>query len=121
MFSELLISNREKLKESNSFVLTLHKEKTSLESNLKRINIRKIADLSDLVNKTYDEVSIELNNNENLEELSNILEAEGKTKINIILNESNKRYAVSLEKTRKFDFAIFRAIKAKQYVRKINF
>ena len=121
LFSELLISNREKLKESNSFVLTLHKEKTSLESNLKRINIRKIADLSDLVNKTYDEVSIELNNNENLEELSNILEAEGKTKINIILNESNKRYAVSLEKTRKFDFAIFRAIKAKQYVRKINF
>ena len=73
LFSDLLINNREKLRESNSFVLTLQKDKTSSEYNLPRVNIRKIVDLSDLVNKTYEKVSIELNYNENLNCLSDII------------------------------------------------
>ena len=121
LFSELLINNREKLKESNSFVLTLQKEKNLTENNLRRVNIRKIIDLSDLVNKTYEKVSIELNDNQNLKELSNLLKTEGETKISIILKEDNKKYAFELEKTRKFDFTTFSTIKDKQYVKKISF
>ena len=121
LFSELLINNRDKLKESNSFVLTLQKDKSSLENNLKRVNVRKIIDLSELVNKTYEKVSIELYDNEKLNELSQLLKTEGKTKINIILNNDNKKYAFELEKSRKFDFATFSAIKDKQYVKKISF
>ena len=60
LFSDLLTLNREKLKESNSFVLTLQKEKKNTENAQRRINIRKLVDLSDLVNKTYESVSIEL-------------------------------------------------------------
>jgi DNA polymerase-3 subunit alpha len=121
LFSELLINNRDKLKESNSFVLTLQKEKNLTENNLRRVNIRKIIDLSDLVNKTYEKVSIELNDNQNLKELSNLLKTEGETRISIILNEDNKKYAFELEKTRKFDFTTFSTIKDKQYVEKISF
>ena len=121
LFSELLINNRDKLKESNSFVLTLQKEKNLTENNLRRVNIRKIIDLSDLVNKTYEKVSIELNDNQNLKELSNLLKTEGETRISIILNEDNKKYAFELEKTRKFDFTTFSTIKDKQYVKKISF
>jgi len=121
LFSELLINNRDKLKESNSFVLTLQKEKNTTENNFRRVNVRKIVDLSELVNKTYEKVSIELRDNKKLKELSQLLKTEGKTKINIILNNDNKKYAFELEKSRKFDFATFSIIKDKQYVKKISF
>ena len=121
LFSDLFSSNRDKLKESSSFILTLHKEKNTDENSLMRINIRKIVDLSDLVNKTYQSVSIELNNREKLKELNELLKNNGETKINVILRDSNKNYSFELEKTRKFDFNLFSLIKNKEYVGKISF
>jgi DNA polymerase-3 subunit alpha len=121
LFSDLFLSNREKLKESSSFILTLHKEKNINENSLNRVNIRKIVDLSDLVNKTYEKVSIELNNNDKLQELKDLLKNNGETKISIILKHSNKNYSFELEKTRSFDFNLFNLIKNKEYVKKISF
>ena len=121
LFSDLFSSNRDKLKESSSFILTLHKEKNTDENSLARVNIRKIVDLSDLVNKTYETVSIELNDRRKLTELNEILKNNGETKINVILSDSNKNYSFELEKTRKFDFNLFSLIKNKEYVKKISF
>ena len=121
LFSELFSSNRDKLKESNSSILTLYKEKNTDENSLMRVNIRKIVDLSELVNKTYENVSIELNNSEKLKELNELLKNNGETKINVILKDKNKNYSFELEKTRKFDFNMFSLIKNKEYVKKISF
>ena len=121
LFSDLLTANREKLKESNSFVLTLQKEKNNRENSQKRINIRKIVDLSDLVNKTYESVSIELNDKRMLKELNELLKSAGETKINVVLRENSKNYLFELEKNRKFDFSLFSLIKNKEYVKKISF
>ena len=121
LFSDLFVSNREKLKESSSFILTLQKDKSTNENNLTRVNIRKIVDLADLVNKTYESVSIELNNREKLKELSELLQSKGETKINVILKDNNKKYLFELEKTRRFDFNLFSLIKNKEYVKKISF
>jgi len=121
LFADLFSSNRDKLKESNSFILTLHKEKNTDENTLSRVNIRKIIDLSDLVNKTYENVSIELDSRENLKDLNELLKNNGETKINVILRDSNKNYSFELEKTRKFDFNLFSLIKNKEYVKKISF
>jgi len=121
LFSDLFSLNREKLKESNSFVLTLYKDRATNENNLARINIKKIIDLSDLVNKTYESVSIELNNKEKLKELNELLSDNGQTRINVILSDNNKNYSFELEKTRKFDFNLFSLIKNKEYVKKISF
>ena len=57
LFAEILISNREKLKESESFVLTLQKIKF-LEKVKK--NNKKILNLEDVINKPYSKVTIEL-------------------------------------------------------------
>jgi DNA polymerase-3 subunit alpha len=121
LFSDLLTANREKLKESNSFVLTLQKEKHNIEGAQKRINIRKIIDLSDLVNKTYESVSIELDNKKMLKDLNELLKTSGQTKINVLLKENNKNYLFELKKSRKFDFNLFSLIKNKEYVKKISF
>jgi DNA polymerase III subunit alpha len=121
LFSDLLISNRDKLKESNSFVLTLQKEKTNLENVQKRINIRKLVNLSELVNKTYESVSIELNDKKMLNELNQLLNKTGETKINVVLRENSKNYKFELDQARKFDFNLFSLIKNKHYVKKISF
>ncbi len=121
LFSELLINNRDKLKESTSFILTLQKDRPVGDNNQRRINVRKIVDLNAAVNKTYERVSIELNHDSNLEELKEVLKEEGKTQINIIIKDKNKKFAFKLEKTRKFDFSIFNDVKNKEYVKKISF
>jgi DNA polymerase-3 subunit alpha len=121
LFSDLFSNNREKLKESNSFILTLHKEKSTDKNSLNRVNIKKIVDLSDMVNKSYDNVSIELNDKEKLQELNELLKNSGQTKISVILRDSNKNYSFELEKNRKFDFNLFSLIKNKEYINKITF
>ena len=59
LFSEILIKNRLKLKESESFVITLQKE-INLSENKKRINVRKILSLEEIINKPFSKVIIEL-------------------------------------------------------------
>ena len=86
-----------------------------------RTNVRKILDLRELINKFYEKVSIELDDNYNLEDLKKVLKEEGKTQINIVVKDKNKTLAFQLEKTRKFDFNIFNDVKNKQYVKKISF
>ena len=121
LFSELLILNRDKLKESNSFILTLQKEKNNSDNSIKRVNIRKLVDLNDLVNKTYENVSIVVKDEKKLNELKDLLKNNGETKINIILKDKEKNYSFELEKGRKFDFDLFTLIKSKEFIKKISF
>ena len=121
LFSDLLTLNRDKLKESNSFVLTLQKEKANVENTKRRVNIRKLVDLSELVNKTYESVSIELSDKKKLKELNELLNKTGETKVSVVLKDDSKNYKFELEHTRKFDFNIFSLIKNKEYVKKISF
>ena len=121
LFSDLLTLNRDKLKESNSFVLTLQKDKKNLGNAQRRINIKKLVNLSELVNKTYESVSIELSDKKKLKELNELLNKAGETKINVVLKDNSKNYKFELEQSRKFDFNLFSLIKNKEYVKKISF
>ena len=120
IFSEILIQNREKLKESESFVLTLLKDGNG-ENSQKRTNVKKIVSLDEIINRSYDNISIELNDNYDLAELKNFLKDKGNTKIQIIVPHNNKKIILSLENDRNFDFKLFNTIKSKEYVRKIYF
>ena len=68
-FSENLIKNRSNLKESESFVLTLQKDRTTDDNNKRRVNIKKILSLSEMVRKPYQNISIELKDNYDLKDL----------------------------------------------------
>ncbi len=121
LFSEMLITNREKLKESESFVLTLQKDKTTGETEKKRVNIKKILNLEDVINKPYSKVTIELRKDYDLDELKSLLSNKGETEINLIVKEENNKAFFLLEETRKFDINHLKALKAKKYVEKITF
>ena len=120
LFAELLVSNRDSLKESESFVLTLQKDKVIGDASKKRINVRKILSLDEVINKPYSKVTIELKNDYNLEEIREFLSADGETEINLIIKDKNKRAYFSLKNNRKFDLKHLKALKAKEYVEKIT-
>ncbi len=120
LFAEVLIANRDKLKESESFVLTLYKDKIAKDSSKNRINVKKILSLDDVINKPYSKVTIELKENFNLEEIKELLSNKGETKISLVIREKNKQAHFSLQENRKFDLNHFKALKAKKYVEKIT-
>ena len=120
LFAEILVSNRDKLKESESFVLTLQKDKITGNPTKKRINVRKILSLDEVINKPYSKVTIELKSNYNLTEISELLSDNGETEINLIIKNENKQSYYFLQNNRKFDLSHLKALKAKEYVEKIT-
>jgi DNA polymerase-3 subunit alpha len=120
LFAEILVSNREKLKESESFVLTLHKDKITGDASKKRISVKKILSLDDVLNKPYSKVTIELKENYNLDEIKKLLSIKGETRINLIVRDKKKQIYYSLQENRKFDVNHLKALKTKKYVEKIT-
>ena len=120
LFSEILVNNRDKIKESESFVLTLQKDRAISENTSRRINVRKILSLDDIINKPYSKVTIELNEHYNLEEIKKLLKDKGETFISLIINNKNKKIYYNLKNSRKFDFNHLKMMKTKEYVKKIT-
>ena len=121
LFAEMLTNNRDKLKESESFILTLQKDIVASDAIRKRINIKKIISLEEMINKPYSKVTIELNKNFKIDELRDLLGKKGDTQINLIITENNKKAHFSFQNNRKFDLKNLKTLKAKEYVRKITF
>ena len=116
----MLISNREKLRESESFVLTLQKEKVNTDTDKKRVNVKKILFLQELINDPYSKVTIELKENFKVDDIKEILSLKGNTTINLVINKKNQKAYYSLKKNRKFDLNHFKRLKTKEYVVKIT-
>ena len=83
IFSDILESNREILKEGSSLILTLTKTISSDEDKTKRINARKITSLKDLFNSSIKEVTLNISSKRQLDEIKNFLDEKGETIINI--------------------------------------
>ena len=120
LFSEMLINNRNKLRESESFVLTLQKESLNGDTENRRVNVKKILLLDSLINEPFSRVTIELNENFQAEDIKKILSAKGNTVINLIINNKNQKAYYSLQNSRKFDLNHYKQLKAKEYVVKIT-
>ena len=120
LFAEILVANRDKLKESESFVLTLQKDKTTGETEKKRVNVKKVLSLSDVINRPYTKVTIELKNDYNIDEIKELLSNKGETEIKLLIKDKNRQALFSLQENRKFDLNHLKALKAKKYVEKIT-
>ena len=120
LFAEILVTNRDKLKESESFVLTLQKDRITGDATKKRINVKKILNLEEVINKPYSKVTIELKDDLNLNEIKQLLSNRGDTEINFLVRDINKQATYSLQENRKFDLNLLKTLKAKKYVEKIT-
>ncbi len=121
LFSDLLAQKRNQLKTANSFILTLQKDSLSNGSANRRINIKNIIDINDLINTVHDKVTIEIKDKSDFSQLKDLLKESGKTKVKIKVDNASKIYTFELKNPRKFNFKTFSAIKDKELIKKIIF
>ena len=119
LFSEILTQNREKLKESESFVINLQKDKINSDEKKQRVNVKKILSLEEVINRPYSKIMIEINEKCKFNEIKHILSRNGETEVNIVINCNDKKVYYSLQNNKKINFKDIKALKAKDYVEKI--
>ncbi len=103
VFSDVFESNREILVEGNSVMITLVKSFVDENKVQKKINIKKIISMKQVINKPIDEVNIRLKNLDNIDKISKFSLEDGKTKIKIDVDIDKKTLSFQLKENRKID------------------
>ena len=121
LFSEILEENREKLVEGQSFLLTVIKDRENQENRFRRINVRKIVSLKEVIKIDYSDVYIEIDESDSLKELYEAIKEKGNSKIKIsINNEVGKSYQFELKDKRKFDYETLKYLNKERFIKKIR-
>ena len=100
IFSEVLELNRDILIEGNSLLITLKKNISEDENRFKRINVRKIVSLKDLLNKPISEIEFEMINRNKIEDISKILNKKGNTEVRLKVKENEHNLIFQLKNKR---------------------
>ena len=103
IFSDVLESNRDLLKEGDSLILTLTKNILPDVNKTKRINVRKIESLKDLFKGSIKEITFNINSKEELSEIQKYLYEEGETLVNINYSNSKETQCFQLKNLRNID------------------
>ena len=120
VFSDTLDINREILKEGNSFILRIIKSTYDNENRFRRINVRKISSLKELINKPISEVTFDLNSIDQLNEISKFLPENGETIVKINIQDKNENLFFVLENRRNIDRKTINLLRNKQISAIIN-
>ncbi|MDC3233753.1 DNA polymerase III subunit alpha [Candidatus Pelagibacter sp.] len=103
VFSDIFENNREILIEGNSVMITLVKNYVDESKIQKKINIRKIIAMKEVIDKPIDEVKIEIKNIDDITKINKYCLDLGKTKVIIDVKADNKRMSFQLSEKRKID------------------
>ena len=103
VFSDQFESNREILIEGNSVMITLVKNFVDENKSQKKINIRKIISMKEVIDKPINEVKIKLQNLEDINKINKLSLNGGKTKVFIEVNTDEKTMFFQLKENRKID------------------
>ena len=90
IFSDIFEANRQILNEGNSLMLTLIKNYNDENSLLKRINVKKIISLKDVLNKPFKNITFKFDYMEDLERLKKLSLKDGETEIKIELHKKEE-------------------------------
>ena len=103
IFSEVFEFNRSILFEGNSLIITIIKNLSDEVNRFKKINVKKIVSIKDMVNKPINEIIFNSKEINSLEKISNLTKEKGNTEVKIIFNDSEKKTIYKLKNTRKID------------------
>ena len=116
IFSDILELNRENLFEGNSLMITLLKNYTDESKSQKRINVKKIISLKELLNISFDEIKFKINNLDELTKLKSLKKKDGKTKIIFQIKDDKKNYTFSLSDKRYIDNNLINKLKIRENI-----
>ena len=103
VFSDVFETNREILIEGNSVMITLVKNYQDENKIQKKINIRKIIAMKEVIDKPIDEVKIEVKNIDDITKINKFCLEPGNTKVIIDVEADKKRMSFQLSEKRKID------------------
>ncbi len=103
VFSDVFENNREILIEGNSVMITLVKNYVDESKIQKKINIRKIIAMKEVIDKPINEVKIEIKNIDDIIKINKFCLEPGKTKVIIDVEADKKRISFELREKRKID------------------
>ena len=112
--------NRKNLVEGKSFLITIIKDKENQENRFRRISVRKIVSLEEIMKLNYNNVHIEIDTYDNLKKLYESIKEKGDSKIKISIVETDKKYLFELRDKRKFNNKTLKNLNKEPYIKKIN-
>ena len=114
IFSDIFEINREVLTEGNSLMLTLMKNYIDEKKTQKKINVKKIITLKEVINKPVDLLKLKFNDLSELQKIKHLKKDEGKTSIKFELQNKQNRLVFDLKDKRKIDLKQLNSLKIKE-------
>jgi DNA polymerase-3 subunit alpha len=103
VFSDILELNREILIEGSSLIITLSKNISDDENRFKRINVRKIAPLKNLLNKPISKIVFNITNPNQINDISKLIQEDGSTEVNFKIKDRDNDLVFRLKNKRSVD------------------
>ncbi len=116
IFSEIFETNRELLVEGNSLMLTLFKNNIADKNSQKRITVKKIISLKDIINKPIENITFKFSDMTKIDLLKNLSKIDAETNIKIIIKNENQDYIFKLKEKRKIDNYLINSLKLRENV-----
>ena len=116
IFSDVYELNRDKLIEGNSLMVTLMKNYVDEAKTQRKINVKKIVTLKEVLNSNFDELKFKINNLEELKKLKNLSKKDGKTKIIFQISDEDNNYTFVLNDKRYIDNNLINKLKIRENI-----
>jgi len=116
IFSDVYELNRDKLIEGNSLMITLMKNYADEAKTQRKINVKKIVTLKEVVNSNFEELKFKINNFEELTKLKNLSKKDGKTKITFQISDKDNNYTFALNDKRYIDNNLINELKIRENI-----
>jgi DNA polymerase-3 subunit alpha len=116
IFSDIFELNRDKLIEGNSLMITLMKNYSDEAKTLKKINVKKIVTLKEVINSNFDELKFKINSIEELTKIKSLSRKDGKTKITFQISDNHNNYTFILKDKRNIDNNLINELKIRENI-----
>ncbi len=116
VFSDVFEINREILIEGNSVMITLVKNYVDESKVQKKINIRKVISMKDVINIPIDEIKIKIKNLKEIQKIKKLNLESGKTKVIIDVEFDKKMMSFQLKENRKFDHKMLNLLRNEENI-----
>ena len=103
IFSDIFEMNRKILVEGNSLIITLVKNLSDEENRFKRINVKKIALLKELINKPIKEIQFKSENIKFFKSIFNLSKTNAQTDVKLVIKDNGKNLIFKLKDKRYID------------------
>ena len=116
IYSDIFEVNRNILKEGNSLMITLIKNYSDELKTQKRINVKKIISLKEVINKTIYDITFKFKDISELKKLNNLSEKGAETNIKIVVYNKDKILQFRLKNKRKIDNKLINSLNLEKNV-----